>query len=95
MLLNCNNLLQGGHQATMLHDEMTTMRQSHGISMKRLQVLRRTAFRCINNNVCTKAMHKFSQPGEQQLISCPEHSLCSLSLLAYVSLESAKHSKLT
>ena len=41
MLLNCNNLLQGGHQATMLHDEMTTMRQSYGISMKRLQVLTR------------------------------------------------------
>ena len=90
MLLNCNNLLQGGHQATMLHDEMTTMRQSHGISMKRLQVLTRTAF-CqynrTNNSVCTTAMHKFSQPGEQHLISCPEHSLCSLSILAYVSLE--------
>ena len=30
--------MQGGQQATILQDEMTTMRQSHGISMKRLQV---------------------------------------------------------
>lgn len=30
--------VQGRHQATILQDEMTTMRQSHGISIKRLQV---------------------------------------------------------
>ena len=30
--------LQGGQQATILQDEIVTMRQSHGISMKRLQV---------------------------------------------------------
>lgn len=33
--------VQGRHQATILQDEMTTMRQSHGISIKRLQVLTR------------------------------------------------------
>lgn len=32
------NGMQGGQQATILQDEMATMRQSHGISMKRLQV---------------------------------------------------------
>ncbi|KAL0050260.1 hypothetical protein WJX82_007551 [Trebouxia sp. C0006] len=37
LTLRLQEALQGGHQATMLHDEMTTMRQSHGISMKRLQ----------------------------------------------------------
>ncbi len=85
--LICHNLLQGGHQAAMLHDEMTTMRQSHGISMKRLQVLARTAFAVSTAYVCTKAKHKFSQPEEQHLISWPEHLLRSLSILAYVSLE--------
>ena len=31
--------MQGGQQATILQDEIATMRQSHSISMKRLQVL--------------------------------------------------------
>lgn len=32
------HVVQGGQQATILQDEIVTMRQSHGISMKRLQV---------------------------------------------------------
>ena len=36
--------VQDNHQVTNLQDEMATMRQSHSISMKRLQVLALMSF---------------------------------------------------
>ena len=56
MVSKPTKLVQGGHQATILQDEMATMRQSHGISMKRLQVKTQTPQNDTSQLRCMRCM---------------------------------------